>query len=322
MGSLIGGAQPGNVFWQVGSSATLGTSSTFAGSILALTSISVDSGVTLNGRALARNGAVTLINDTINVPTSTPTPTPTPSPAPSPSPPPPVGGGRTGFCVTSHAPIGSTDRRPPERPLLLSPRARARVSPGLVRFSWRPAARAARYTLMVDDRRMNTRCRTNAAMLVSAGRHSYRVIAQNRLGSHSSRDRAFVAAGGAKVHRYSHTYYSGGQEYFRSDDGILDADVTRVSGFSGSEGGAVMAGVVGAGRRGFEFEQAIRAATRIRWATKPSAAGRSQRLVRGLLTGGSPPCFRFPVRFKDCCPCSMVASRSQRCRRSACSSLG
>ncbi len=63
-------------------------------------------------------------------------------------------------------------------------------------------------------------------MLVSAGRHSYRVIAQNRFGSHSSRDRAFVAAGGAKVHRYSHTYYSGGQEYFRSDDGILDADVT------------------------------------------------------------------------------------------------
>ncbi len=71
--NLIGGAKPGNVFWQIGSSATLGTSSTFAGSILALTSISIDSGVTLNGRALARNGAVTLINDTINVPTPTPT---------------------------------------------------------------------------------------------------------------------------------------------------------------------------------------------------------------------------------------------------------
>ena len=71
--NLIGGAQAANVFWQIGSSATLGTSSTFAGSILALTSISIDSGVTLNGRALARNGAVTLINDTINVPTPTPT---------------------------------------------------------------------------------------------------------------------------------------------------------------------------------------------------------------------------------------------------------
>ena len=63
--NLINGAQPCNVFWQVGSSATLGTTSVFAGNILALTSISMNNGVTLHGRALARNGAVTLINDTI-----------------------------------------------------------------------------------------------------------------------------------------------------------------------------------------------------------------------------------------------------------------
>ena len=63
--SLVNGAQAGNVFWQVGSSATLGTSTVFAGSILALTSITMNDGVTLSGRALARNGAVTLINDTI-----------------------------------------------------------------------------------------------------------------------------------------------------------------------------------------------------------------------------------------------------------------
>jgi hypothetical protein len=63
--NLINGAQPCNVFWQVGSSATLGTSSVFAGNILALTSISVNDGVTVRGRTLARNGAVTLINDTI-----------------------------------------------------------------------------------------------------------------------------------------------------------------------------------------------------------------------------------------------------------------
>ena len=63
--SLINGAQPCNVFWQIGSSATLGTTSVFTGSILALTSISVNNGVTVDGRALARNGAVTLINDTI-----------------------------------------------------------------------------------------------------------------------------------------------------------------------------------------------------------------------------------------------------------------
>jgi hypothetical protein len=63
--NLINGAQPCNVYWQVGSSATLGTTTTFAGNILALTSISLDNGVTLDGRALARNGAVTLIDDTI-----------------------------------------------------------------------------------------------------------------------------------------------------------------------------------------------------------------------------------------------------------------
>ena len=65
---LVNGAQACNVFWKVGSSATLGTSTVFAGNILALTSISMNDGVTLNGRALARNGAVTLINDAISVP--------------------------------------------------------------------------------------------------------------------------------------------------------------------------------------------------------------------------------------------------------------
>lgn len=63
--SLINGAQPCHVFWQVGSSATLDTDSTFVGNILALKSISLSSGVTVNGRLLARDGAVTLINDTI-----------------------------------------------------------------------------------------------------------------------------------------------------------------------------------------------------------------------------------------------------------------
>ncbi|HET9781305.1 MAG TPA: ice-binding family protein [Candidatus Dormibacteraeota bacterium] len=57
---LIGGAQPCQVFWQVGSSATIATSTTFIGNIMALTSIAMQTGATLNGRALARNAAVTL----------------------------------------------------------------------------------------------------------------------------------------------------------------------------------------------------------------------------------------------------------------------
>jgi hypothetical protein len=63
--NLINGAQPCNVFWQIGSSATFGTTSVFVGNVMALTSISLNNGVTLQGRALARNGSVTLINDTI-----------------------------------------------------------------------------------------------------------------------------------------------------------------------------------------------------------------------------------------------------------------
>jgi hypothetical protein len=63
--NLINGAQPCNVFWQIGSSATFGTTSVFVGNVMALTSITLNNGVTLQGRALARNGSVTLINDTI-----------------------------------------------------------------------------------------------------------------------------------------------------------------------------------------------------------------------------------------------------------------
>jgi hypothetical protein len=63
--SYINGAQPCNVFWQVGSSATLGTSSLFVGTILADQSISLSDTVTVDGRLLANNGAVTLIDDTI-----------------------------------------------------------------------------------------------------------------------------------------------------------------------------------------------------------------------------------------------------------------
>jgi len=65
---LSDGAQACHVFWQVGSSATLGTGSTFRGSILALTDITVTTDVTVDGRVLARNGAVTLDTDTITTP--------------------------------------------------------------------------------------------------------------------------------------------------------------------------------------------------------------------------------------------------------------
>jgi len=65
---LSGGAKAANIFWQVGSSATLGTSSVFKGNILALTSITLQNGATVEGRLLARTAAVTLDNNTITQP--------------------------------------------------------------------------------------------------------------------------------------------------------------------------------------------------------------------------------------------------------------
>ena len=63
--ALTNGADACNVFWQVGSSATLGTNSVFVGDVLALTSIAATTGATINGRLLARNAEVTLDSNTI-----------------------------------------------------------------------------------------------------------------------------------------------------------------------------------------------------------------------------------------------------------------
>jgi type VI secretion system secreted protein VgrG len=62
------------VFWQVGSSATLGTGTSFDGSILADQSITLNTGANMDGRALALNAAVTLDDNVITVPTPVPEP--------------------------------------------------------------------------------------------------------------------------------------------------------------------------------------------------------------------------------------------------------
>jgi Ice-binding-like/Bacterial Ig-like domain (group 3) len=72
--TAINGAQACHVFWQVGSSGTLGTNSSFIGTIMALTSITVTTGTNVKGRALARNGAVTLDDNTFTSPACDTTP--------------------------------------------------------------------------------------------------------------------------------------------------------------------------------------------------------------------------------------------------------
>ncbi len=94
---VINGGSPCNIYWKVGSSATLGTATTFVGNILALTSITLTTGADISGRALARNGAVTLDTNTVSfaacttVPaTPTPTATATATPLPTATPVPPT----------------------------------------------------------------------------------------------------------------------------------------------------------------------------------------------------------------------------------------
>jgi hypothetical protein len=65
---LVNGASPCNVYWQVGSSATLGTTTAFQGNVMALASISLNNGATVLGRLLASTGGVSLINNVLSRP--------------------------------------------------------------------------------------------------------------------------------------------------------------------------------------------------------------------------------------------------------------
>ena len=65
--TVINGGSNCNVYWQVGSSATLGTGTSFGGNILALASITMTTGSSISGRALARTGAVTLDSNSVNI---------------------------------------------------------------------------------------------------------------------------------------------------------------------------------------------------------------------------------------------------------------
>ncbi len=134
---LTGSAQSCNVFWQVGSSATFGTTAgtgiQFIGNLLANTSISDSGGTTVDGRLLAgavtNTGAVTLKNTTVAKSTcTTPTPTPTPSSSSSSS---SSSGGSGGTAAPYCPPLASTI----VAPFILESR---RISPTNIFFSWGP----------------------------------------------------------------------------------------------------------------------------------------------------------------------------------------
>jgi ice-binding like protein len=87
---FINGGQSCGAFWQVGSSATLGTTTAFSGNVFALASVTMTTGATNSGAVFARTGAVTLDSNVVSVvgscgggPQPTPTPLPTPTPVPA-----------------------------------------------------------------------------------------------------------------------------------------------------------------------------------------------------------------------------------------------
>lgn len=114
--SLINGAQACNVFWQVGSSASLGTGSNFVGHVFAQTTITDDGGSTIKGQLLARNAAVnlnntTIINDSCAVASATPKATATATPTPTAT---PTSGGSGGDTSTPTPTATPTETPTPE----------------------------------------------------------------------------------------------------------------------------------------------------------------------------------------------------------------
>jgi hypothetical protein len=93
---ITGGASACNVFWEVGSSATIGTTAAFQGTVLAMQSISADTGATIQGRLLARTAAVTLDSDVVTPPTGCA----------------PAGSVSTSPTITSGTPTGATAGTP------------------------------------------------------------------------------------------------------------------------------------------------------------------------------------------------------------------
>ncbi len=144
--NLIRGAQACNIFWKVGSAATLGAGSTLDGTVMAHDSISLGSGVTVIGRLLAGEqasgaGAVTLIHDTIIRPTCAATPTVSPSASASATPKPSANS--EALCDAEHACHADGFRTPkPTKPAVSRGRRSSR-SPPLQRKPQRPLQQAA-----------------------------------------------------------------------------------------------------------------------------------------------------------------------------------
>ncbi|HVF77104.1 MAG TPA: ice-binding family protein [Solirubrobacteraceae bacterium] len=167
---LVNGASPCNVFWQIGSSATLDTTTAFQGNLMALTSISLNDGASVRGRVLARNGQVSLINNVIDrsmcgAGSSLPAPSPGAQAPGAPVP---------GAPTNTTAPGDSTSTSTARGRARITRTSRATCTSG---FHARVRGRMIRRVVFsLDGRRIATRTKAPFSVYVQgiAGRHNVR----------------------------------------------------------------------------------------------------------------------------------------------------
>ena len=200
--NLINGAQACNVFWQVGSSAILGTTTTFVGNVLALTSIVANTGATVDGRLLADNEATTLDSNTITraqcaVP---PQPEPEPSPSPSPAPGPFPGGDTQGPVVDIGAggpnnggPNGGPNDGGPNSGI---PNDECPASNFRLQISASDESGIKNVKVFLDGELIKSTTSGKFSVLIpaeslDAGRHTIRVVARDNAGNKTVKTRKF-----------------------------------------------------------------------------------------------------------------------------------
>lgn len=196
--NLINGAQACNVYWQVGSSATLGTGTRFVGNVLALTSISAQTGATVQGRLFARNGSTTLDTNTV---TRSQCAGPGPAPGPGPGP----GTGTPTSPVTTPAPgtpVTGGGAGPDKTGPVVRIRRIRRGTAGKYtgRVSARDSSGIASVSVYLDGKRVKRTSRTQFSVRLNrrrlrVGRHRVTVVARDRAGNRTVTRRYFVVRG-------------------------------------------------------------------------------------------------------------------------------
>jgi Ice-binding-like len=186
---LINGASPCNVYWQVGSSATLGTTTAFEGNLMALTSISLNNGASVIGRVLARNGQISLINNVLTRPLCATETTTPPSGEPPNGTLPPDAPGTTG--PASPATPGSGSVVSPKRAVPIGQRGRKATRNGRARVRSAPRESCTsgfratvrgqmieRVVFSLDGKPMGSRTNSPFAMSVRATPGAHQVSAR------------------------------------------------------------------------------------------------------------------------------------------------